>query len=261
MRKLSKNPKELRSDQISLERRLILFSALTLSATAFPVFFNLAEGAELQDIQISELLGLRKSGHYADQFVIETVYCATNRRPTGFEDAVKWFGKERADRLSYGTAQLLLPRYPLKDIKFSSQPDQSIRVNSSRTEYKASLYGKARAARKRVMIYVHGFNTSWTHAITTAARLNNKIGSGAPMVAFIWPSREKLWQYKGDEDEIEWSSNYLQLVVSDILEAAQIEHVDIAAHSMGARAVVTALSGIFKSANRFAPMIAPRLAL
>jgi esterase/lipase superfamily enzyme len=99
-------------------------------------------------------------------------------------------------------------------------------------------------AKGRLLVFIHGYNTSFEEAHAMAARIGELAGNDVPIVLLHWPSRGKPLTYAIDEATIAWTQGPLDEVLAELTERA--EDITVVAHSMGARAAirsVVALNG------------------
>ena len=100
------------------------------------------------------------------------------------------------------------------------------------------------AADGRVAVYVHGYNVSFEEACRQAALLQERLKLGHRLLFFSWPTEAKLMGYLGDMGDIEWSVVPLRNLLLTLVDHCGPRNVDVIGHSLGARAVVDAVTGI-----------------
>lgn len=88
----------------------------------------------------------------------------------------------------------------------------------------------------RLLIFIHGYNTTFDEAHEMAARIGELAGGDVPLVLLHWPSRGNVLSYAIDESTIAWTQGPLEAVLADLTQ--QAEDITIVAHSMGARAAI-----------------------
>jgi esterase/lipase superfamily enzyme len=104
----------------------------------------------------------------------------------------------------------------------------------------------------RVMLFVHGYNTSFQEAARRTAQLAFDLRFQGIAGFFSWPSSEKTVSYTVDEQNIEWSRGNLERFLSTILRGAKPDSVVIIAHSMWSRSVSLAVKEIVRREPRLA---------
>ena len=98
------------------------------------------------------------------------------------------------------------------------------------------------------LLFVHGFNTPFEDALIRSAQLSVDLSRrdlfdvGVPML-FSWPSagQVSLDHYRGDQDRSIGAAPYLEEFLDLIIENADIDRINIVAHSMGNRILTRAL--------------------
>ncbi|MDP3461038.1 MAG: alpha/beta hydrolase [Hyphomonas sp.] len=103
-------------------------------------------------------------------------------------------------------------------------------------------------ASESVLLFVHGFNTSFEDALIRSAQLSVDLSRrgvfdvGVPAL-FSWPSaaRLSLTDYRGDQDRSISAAPYLEQFLDVITQNPDIKRINIVAHSMGNRILTQAL--------------------
>jgi esterase/lipase superfamily enzyme len=95
--------------------------------------------------------------------------------------------------------------------------------------------------RRRILLFVHGYNTSFEDAVDTAARVAVSLQFPVVPVVYSWPSRATYLGYWHDEDTVLTSFVSLAEFLKSFLNQRDFDVV-IVCHSMGARLVTSALS-------------------
>jgi|SRR5579859_2344972 len=98
-----------------------------------------------------------------------------------------------------------------------------------------------RGHRKRVLLFVHGYNVSFDDAVTAAARLATEVEFPVIPVAYSWPSDGTYVGYWHDEEIVRDSSSRFRNFLQELLTKSPTDVV-IVCHSMGAREVTSALA-------------------
>lgn len=95
--------------------------------------------------------------------------------------------------------------------------------------------------RKEIFLFAHGYNNSFTAALNTAAKIGYY--SHTPIILYSWPSVAKLNSYTSDENNVEWSQEHFNDVISrfgDLCASEPTLKIRLFAHSMGSRLLVRA---------------------
>lgn len=178
----------------------------------------------------------------------ENVLFVTSRRPTGSTAPDNQFGPERGET-SYGVAQLAVAVDPHHRLAVKAETRHVREL--SRSEL-MELLRRSLPASGKVIVVVHGYNTTFNDAVVAAARLKRRIESNAPIVIFSWPSKGGLFgfaRYIHDVDEIDFAMPFLKRTLLDILRLESVQ-LQLVVHSVGARAAVPALKRILHSEDR-----------
>jgi len=115
----------------------------------------------------------------------------------------------------------------------------------------AQLAARPRGSRK-VLLFVHGFNTLFVEGIYRLAQIAHDSRSTAVPVLFTWASRGKLAQYVYDMNSATAARDNLEHTIR-LIFASNADQVNILAHSMGNWVTVETLRQI-KISGRLPPM-------
>ncbi|MEO9129761.1 MAG: alpha/beta fold hydrolase [Sphingomonas sp.] len=100
----------------------------------------------------------------------------------------------------------------------------------------------AKSSGKRVLLFVHGFNSAPDEALKRADEVSAAAGFDGPVVAFLWPSQRSVAKYTWDEENERWTQPYLDTLLIEL--ATVSDDVVLVAHSMGNRMAIDALSDL-----------------
>lgn len=84
-----------------------------------------------------------------------------------------------------------------------------------------------------ILVFVHGFNTSFDEARSRAAQIVADTHFGGVAVLFTWPSRSDLFGYVSDKDSATASRDALQALLHDLGQTPGVGKIQVLAHSMG----------------------------
>lgn len=102
----------------------------------------------------------------------------------------------------------------------------------------------AQSPRHEVLIFVHGFNVSFEDAARRTAQMSYDLKfTGVPMF-YSWPSQADLFGYTTDRDNSLWTVSHLKEFLLKVARQSNAESINLIAHSMGNRAMGTALEEI-----------------
>ncbi|MFE6384782.1 alpha/beta hydrolase [Nocardiopsis dassonvillei] len=94
------------------------------------------------------------------------------------------------------------------------------------------------SGRRTVLLYVHGYRTTFPEAAKTAAQLHMDLGVPGVTVLFSWPSAGGTRDYWSDEESIQLSERYLCRFLQEMSDHLDIDKIHVLAHSMGNRALL-----------------------
>ena len=94
-------------------------------------------------------------------------------------------------------------------------------------------YDRVAGPKKRVLIFVHGFNNTYEDAILRFAQISTDLPIEAAPVLFTWPSGGSVFDYLYDRDSANYSRDALETMIQQITDSPDVEEVTLLAHSMG----------------------------
>jgi esterase/lipase superfamily enzyme len=103
----------------------------------------------------------------------------------------------------------------------------------------------ATARRKEVVLFVHGFNTSFESAALTMGELCHFLGRDFVCGIFTWPAggrRGTLFGYDVDRESAEYAVEDLVKVIRIVGQTPGVERLHLIAHSRGTDTLATALA-------------------
>src|SRR5215470_11167471 len=174
------------------------------------------------------------------------VYYATNREWTGKGD----YSSNRSQRLEYGRAEVSIPtlrrsgELPLPSMwRLELKPDpnkhfilrnvEPLKGNAVRAELSSAL---GSTDTKSVLLFVHGYNTSFTDVALRTAQLAHDLSFRGLPIFFSWPSAGSARSYFRDEEMAQLSEPAFSQLL-DELAALGATDVYLIAHSLGNRLV------------------------
>ena len=189
----------------------------------------------------------------ADIGEVERVYVATSRTAT---DGASIFGRERSRTLGFARFDVSVPpdRAP-GTLRFpdSLPPDPRtdfVTLEAARFEdAQAFVAGIDRAlsarpaGERRIVVFVHGFNTNFAEGVYRQAQMMHDFGTPALGVHYSWPSAADARLYLYDRDSAFYARDGLERLLR-LLAETRAERIVIAAHSMGAQVTLEALRQI-----------------
>jgi esterase/lipase superfamily enzyme len=86
---------------------------------------------------------------------------------------------------------------------------------------------------RRVLIFVHGFNTRFEEAVYRFAQIVHDARVDIAPVLFTWPSGGSVTDYVYDRDSAVYSRDALEAVLQALVKDKNVDSISILAHSMG----------------------------
>jgi esterase/lipase superfamily enzyme len=195
----------------------------------------------------------------SDLVISPTLLVATTRKLTNGARAKPWFGPERASKMTVARARLTPPP---DDGRFSLASVGLVDWQLEKIEPVAQIGDLIvpTAGGHDVLIYIHGYNTTFETAALDAARLSDGIKFVGETMVFSWPSRASLLDYGYDRESAMWSRDALQQVLDGLIANPVVGHVHIVAHSIGTMLTMEALRQLYaqlgkEAANRIGSVV------
>ncbi|MBZ9655999.1 alpha/beta hydrolase [Phyllobacterium lublinensis] len=186
---------------------------------------------------------------------------ATTRAPTS-ERGV-FFTGERGSDLSLANVVVSIPpnrrpgtiQWPRRlpgdpERSFVTTAVDTINVGDIRTWYRSHA-----TSGRRVLIFVHGFNTRFEDAVFRFAQIVHDSRAEVTPVLFTWPSRGALLDYNYDRESTNFSRSELGYVIQQAVKSPDVSEITIVAHSMGSWPVMEALRDMAMQDRRISPKI------
>ncbi len=215
---------------LTLQGCSVLPGALGLDASPA---LNQGQGANIQSIFVASSRKLRDDGTY---------------------------GFERARDLSFATYEVSIP----KNRQIGSVPPSflgsSAEFSATRTTPIASLsafsstvlnYARSVRASSEVMVFVHGFNSSFEHSMSRVAQMDLDFEFPAATILYAWPAASNITSYIHDIDSTTFARDGLVELLSG-LASSGVSRIVVVGHSMGARLAMEAVRDLrLKNDRRF----------
>lgn len=172
---------------------------------------------------------------------------ATTRAPSAAPGVV--FSGERGDGLAFTNMVVSIPpNRPVGSIQWPQQvppnPAREFAVTEVDPLTRAGVrnwYLSQPKAKRRVLVFVHGFNTRFDAAVFRFAQFVHDTDTNLVPVLFSWPSRGQVTSYVYDRESTNFSRTDLANVLATAAASPHVDEVVVLAHSMGAWLAVEAL--------------------
>jgi esterase/lipase superfamily enzyme len=190
-----------------------------------------------------------------------TIFVATTRRAMPSDRPGERFGPDDADSLQFAAVGVNVPSYrsrgtgelprpsSMRANPLAWRPDAQrdffvasvIPVDSSRFVQRMAA-DLATTRSRDILVFVHGFNTSFEDAAVRAAQVAADIGFDGAVVLFAWPSAASVASYVRDQQAARNAGFHLLRILRGHTVAALPDRVHLLGHSMGSEVIGKALS-------------------
>jgi esterase/lipase superfamily enzyme len=180
---------------------------------------------------------------------------ATTRRAVAAERPGFRFGTTDANDLSWGLAQVAVPSYRVRAEGEIPRAGNEEQPDPSRFMFMNSLLPAdsvrflqrlrddlARTRSRDILVFVHGYNSSFEDAAVRAAQLVADMGFDGTAVVFSWPSQGAVSGYVRDQQTARNAGWHLLRLLRDQLPRANPDRIHVIAHSMGSEVLSKAMS-------------------
>ncbi len=186
------------------------------------------------------------------------VFFGTDREQVSSASApVVAFGPGRGE-LVYGVAEVSIPddarmghisRPSWWKLEFQADPNKHLVVHAAQVLNPEAFAARAKttlagAAKKEVLVFVHGFRVAFQDALSGAAQLAYDLHFEGLAALYSWPSEGALARYTVDEGNVLWSFPHFAQFLSLLREQTGADAVHLVAHSMGNRLLLDALDAL-----------------
>lgn len=192
-----------------------------------------------------------------DRYTAVPVFYGTDRAISGKYDTPVSYSGGRGD-LTFGIADVSIPddhrmgeieRPRIWKLQFREDPNKHIVVLGLEPLSATSFAERARntlnrSSKKNVLLFVHGYNVSFSDAISRTAQIAYDLHFEGIPALYSWPSEGSVPKYTVDETNVTWSRPRFEEFLTTIKEKLGAETVHIIAHSMGNRLVAETIASM-----------------
>jgi esterase/lipase superfamily enzyme len=132
------------------------------------------------------------------------------------------------DRRKIGTIQ-----WPRNQVADPRDEFATLRVDPATPRGVDSWFLQVAGKRRKVLIFVHGFNNTFEEAVYRFAQITHDSGTEAAPILFTWPSRGGVFSYLYDRESATNSRDSLEFVLTRAATDPNVSDITILAHSMG----------------------------
>ena len=96
---------------------------------------------------------------------------------------------------------------------------------------------------RQLLVYVHGYYTSFVEAVETGIALQKGMDFRGPVIVYSWPARKtSLTSYGRDEKSADWSMPHFITLLGNITKAYPGMPISFAGYSLGSRFVTDGIA-------------------
>lgn len=164
------------------------------------------------------------------------------------------YGNGRGE-LEVGTCRVSIPqRHQLGQVErpsvfrleFHEDPLKHVVLKSVNQQPEDAFYVRLRnsvqnSQKKEAFVFIHGFNVTFEAAARRTAQLAYDLQFDGAPIFFSWPSQGGVLEYAVDETNVVWTVPHLKEFLLGVARGSGAKAVHLVAHSMGNRALTSAL--------------------
>lgn len=226
------------------------------SAVLMMAFFALAGCGHRPEVMRPVTVSDPKT-HRVDMLV------ATTRRPSG-NPGLRYTG-ERGEDVRLDNIVVSIPPEKARkrgEVQWPTavKPDPArsfVTVKADKLQFTEVMpwFHRVSRGRKRVLVFVHGFNNDYADAVYRFAQLMHDARIDAVPILFTWPSRGNMLDYAYDRESTIYSRFGLAEVLKVAAASPDVRDITVVAHSMGSWLTMEALRDIANREGRVSPKI------
>lgn len=175
---------------------------------------------------------------------------ATTRAPA--EAPGVYFNGERGPDLSLSNIVVSIPdqravgsiQWPNRVPGDPARDFVTTKVTPMQPDQAKAWFRRTAGKPKRVLIFVHGFNTQFADSVFRFAQIVHDTDANVAPILFSWPSRGSVFDYNYDRESANYSRSELASVIRAAASSPAVSDVTIMAHSMGGWLAVESLRQI-----------------
>ncbi|WP_062112162.1 alpha/beta hydrolase [Aureimonas sp. AU40] len=177
---------------------------------------------------------------------------ATTRAPSTVPGVV--FSGDRGPELSLENIIVSIPPdgarkagevvYPRPSAPDPAREFVALRIDPMSQKDSDRWFQQRKSPSGRLLIFVHGFNSSYEEAVFRFAQISYDSGADAAPILFTWPSQGSIFGYLYDRESANYSRSSLEKVIEAAAARKDVTEITIMAHSMGSWLTMEALRQI-----------------
>jgi esterase/lipase superfamily enzyme len=193
----------------------------------------------------------------APNYEIVPIFYVTDRQDTQSSDPVERYADERShsESISHGICEVSIPKTHVAGeretpswlrFEYHADPNKHIMLQSVQPLATDPFYQKLGArlnasGTREVVVFIHGFKISFEGAARQAAQLAVDLNFDGAPILYSWPSKNSLLSYTEDENTVQWTTFHLRQFLDELAARTNASKIHVVAHSMGNRALASAL--------------------
>lgn len=146
-------------------------------------------------------------------------------------------------------------------LKFEVNEDQTKHIVLTSVEplpsdqFHRQLQSKLAASQEPdLLVFIHGYNVDFESAVHRTAQISVDLPFQGVPVCYSWPSQGTLLGYPVDENNVAWTVGHLKRFLGELVDQSGAKSIHVVAHSMGNRAMTSALQQLALTHQQDAPM-------
>jgi esterase/lipase superfamily enzyme len=134
-------------------------------------------------------------------------------------------------------------------LEFSEDPNKHVAILKVAPEQADEFYANlresvAKSNENSALVFIHGFNVTFEDAARRTAQIAFDLKFTGVPIFYSWPSQGKLLDYAVDETNAVWTVPHLRQFLADVARQSGAKQIHLIAHSMGNRALTSALKDL-----------------
>jgi esterase/lipase superfamily enzyme len=192
------------------------------------------------------------------------ILAVTTRGDTGVPTG-EMFDGSRGNGIGYADISVSIPAHrTIGEVQWPSalpgDPDRDfVTVSADKLAPRPALarlqQRLAKTKHRRVLVFVHGYNTRFEEAVYRLAQIVHDSDAPALPILFTWPSRGQLLGYTYDRESANFSRDALEDLLRGLARDPAIGEITLLAHSMGNWVALEALRQMSIRSGRIDPKI------
>jgi esterase/lipase superfamily enzyme len=189
---------------------------------------------------------------------IVRLFYATDRAPTGSGDTEDFYGGAYDSTVRYGRLAVSIPPgHQVGELEspsvfrfeFREDPEKHVVLSSIEPLEPDDFFGQLRdsiasSVDREALVFIHGYNVSFHRAARRTAQLAYDLRFLGVPILYSWPSDGAFLRYAADEQDVRLTAPHLATFLKDVARRTGARRVHVVAHSMGSRALASALTEI-----------------